>query len=329
VSTANCVPETWELTGDDAVETLRRVGHRHLLADSIKRLRAADGFSHARSLAFMVALVIIQATIAVVGLAQLFSGGRLAEVVVDAVKGLIPGQSGQVLTQAVTQAQMNGMTHRYAGLVVGLVGAVITGTTAMGQLERGLNRIYGVEQDRPTVQKYRHALMLALTAGSLATLSFAALAFGRAVEDGVDNGFLGGLWAVVRWPVAFLAIVASVALLFKSSPNRHQPAWSWLAFGAAISVLLIFAITVLLSIFLRASGSFGDTYGPLAGLVALLMWSLLSAISVLAGAAVAAQLEAVRAGAPAPQDAGKAAEQPVETRMREAAPIRGIAPVGR
>ena len=37
------------------------------------------------------------------------------------------------------------------------------------------------------------------------------------------------------------------------------------------------------------------------GIVALLLWALLSSIAVLFGGAVAAQLEAVRAGDPAPQ----------------------------
>ena len=63
--------------------------------------------------------------------------------------------------------------------------------------------------------------------------------------------------------------------------------------------------TVGLGTFFSMSTSFGQTYGPLAGVVALLLWSLLSAISVLFGAAFAAQLEAVRAGVPQPQDAEK------------------------
>ena len=54
VSTATLVPETWELTGDDARQTLRHTGRRRLLADAFQRLRVADGFSHARSLAFMI-----------------------------------------------------------------------------------------------------------------------------------------------------------------------------------------------------------------------------------------------------------------------------------
>ena len=65
VSTAQLVPETWELDGDDAAETLRRVRFKPLLADSITRFRAADGMSHARSLAFATILTIIPGIIEV------------------------------------------------------------------------------------------------------------------------------------------------------------------------------------------------------------------------------------------------------------------------
>jgi uncharacterized BrkB/YihY/UPF0761 family membrane protein len=64
-------------------------------------------------------------------------------------------------------------------------------------------------------------------------------------------------------------------------------------------------VTAGLSAFFSLSKSFGQTYGPLAGVVALLLWSLLSAVAVLYGGAVAAQLEAVRAGVREPQDQEK------------------------
>jgi uncharacterized BrkB/YihY/UPF0761 family membrane protein len=63
----------------------------------------------------------------------------------------------------------------------------------------------------------------------------------------------------------------------------------------------------------RATTSFGDTYGPLAGVVALQIWTLLSSISILYGAAVAAQLEAVRAGEPEVQDHQKIDEVPAQS----------------
>jgi uncharacterized BrkB/YihY/UPF0761 family membrane protein len=105
-------------------------------------------------------------------------------------------------------------------------------------------------------------------------------------------------------------MTASIALLFRWSPNRHQPAWSWLAWGSTISVLLWSAVTLVLGLFFQASTTFSTTYGPLAGMVALLLWALLSSIAILFGAAVAVQLEAVRAGAAAPRDETKDAGEP-------------------
>ena len=39
MSTANPVPETWDLTGDDARRLLRSSGRRRILRDAFKRLR--------------------------------------------------------------------------------------------------------------------------------------------------------------------------------------------------------------------------------------------------------------------------------------------------
>jgi uncharacterized BrkB/YihY/UPF0761 family membrane protein len=107
------------------------------------------------------------------------------------------------------------------------------------------------------------------------------------------------------WPVSLLLLGASIALLFRWCPRRRQPAWSWLAFGSGVSLALWFAITLGLGTFFHHSRDFGETYGALAGLVALLIWALLSSMALFFGAAVAAQLEGVRAGALSPQDEEK------------------------
>ncbi|MEJ7691283.1 MAG: YhjD/YihY/BrkB family envelope integrity protein [Nocardioidaceae bacterium] len=51
-----------------------------------------------------------------------------------------------------------------------------------------------------------------------------------------------------------------------------------------------------LAAYVHISGSFGSVYGPLAGVMALLLWCYLSSIALFFGTALAAQLEAVRAG---------------------------------
>jgi YihY family inner membrane protein len=319
MSTASVVPETWELTGDDAREVLRTHGRWHLLRDAFVRLRVADGFSHARSLAYATTLLMVEATIAIVGLAIAIGDNGASRLVVRTMRAAVPGPGGELLTSAVEQAHRVGASQRYAGLIFGLVAALITGSTLMGQLERGLNRIYGIEQDRPSVKKYGLALLLTISAGGLAIGAFALLAFGKAIGDSIDNDVANRLWSYARWPVALLLVTAMMTILFRYSPRRHQPAFSWLAFSAVVATVLWWTVTAGLGVFFTLSSSFGETYGPLAGIIALMLWALLSAVAVLFGGAIAAQLEAVRAGVPQPQDDDK-----VEESEPSAAPRRAM-----
>jgi YihY family inner membrane protein len=303
VSTAALVPETWELSGDDARETLLRVGRRRLLADAFARLRAADGFSHARALAFTVVLTLFEGVIALVGLAAVAGNDRLGDAVSSIVERVMPGPAGQVLTQSVLQGRTAAQSGEYLGLVFGLVGALVTGTTLMGQTERVLNRLYGIERDRPSVEKYTRAFLLAVSAGLGSLVALVLVAFGTGVSESLFTGTVHEVWSIVRWPAALAFVIATMALLFRLCPRRHQPAWSWLAFGAAVGVVGWVATTGLLAVFFSASSSFGDTYGPLAGVVGLMLWALLSSVAVIYGAALAAQLEAVRAGQWEPTEA--------------------------
>jgi uncharacterized BrkB/YihY/UPF0761 family membrane protein len=221
----------------------------------------------------------------------------------------VPGPAGDLLTGAVTQASEVGRSGRYLGLVIGLVGSLVSGTTALGQLERGLNRLYGVEQDRPMVQKYGRAFVLAVSSGVLVTIAFLSIGFGSAIGQELDNGWVDQTWNIVRWPIAIALLVAAMALLFRWCPRRRQPAWSWLAFGSSVSVAIWVVVTAAMGAVFRMSTSFGDTYGPLAGIVALQLWAMLSSMGVLFGGAIAAQLEAVRAGMPGPQRASTQSDE--------------------
>jgi YihY family inner membrane protein len=301
MSSANRVPETWELTGSDAKETLTSTGYGRLLRDAFERLRASDGFSHARSMAFATSLIIVQAVIALVGLASALGEGRMSKALVDMLREIFPGPAGRVLTDAVEQAHRAGSHDRALALILGTVGALITGTTLLGQIERAMDRLYGIERDRPTARKYGRAFLLTITAGLLAAAAFGAMTLGRAIGNSFESPLASDIWEIVRWPLGFALLIVSTACIFRWSPRRHQPGWSWLVMGAALSVALVLVVTLALNGAFLLSSTFGDTYGPLAGFVALLLWALLSSIALLYGAAIAAQLEAVRAGVPEPR----------------------------
>lgn len=308
MSTATKVPETWELTGDDARETLLQVGRWQLTKDAVTRFRRGDGSSHGRSMAFLLALVLFEGIIGLVGLAAILGNERFGLIVSGIVQDAVPGPAGETLSQAVGQAEQAATTGKWLGLVFGLVGALVTGTTLMAQVERSCNRLYGVERDRPGVERYTRAFVLTLTAGVAIALAFVLLAFGRTIADSANSEALETAWLVVRWPLGLGLLVAAMALLLRWSPNRRQPSWSWLAYGSTICVLGVAAASIGLGVFFRLSSSFGDTYGPLAGTVALLLWAQLVTLAVVFGVAVAAELEAVRSEHPRAADDSRSAE---------------------
>jgi uncharacterized BrkB/YihY/UPF0761 family membrane protein len=97
MSTASCVRETWNLTGDDAWRTLAATGRFKLVRDAFIRLRAADGFSHSRSLAFATSLVFVQGLIALVGLAVQFGQTGFNLTLLSAIEDAVPGPAGSLL----------------------------------------------------------------------------------------------------------------------------------------------------------------------------------------------------------------------------------------
>jgi YihY family inner membrane protein len=300
MSTASAVPVTrGELEGDEALETLRDAGRRRLLLDTVARFRAADGFSHARALAFNVTLTILPALLALVGLAAALETDELRRVLQALIDEAAPGPAGDVLSQALREGDRRGGVTAVA---FGAVATLAAATTTMAQVERSANRLYGVERDRPFVARYGRAFVLAVIAGGLLSAAVALLVGGQAIREEVGFGETGAtVWRLLRYPLGLMFVVASVALLFEASPRRRQPEASWLAVGAALAAGLWVVFMVALDGWFGLTGSVGGTYGVLAGVVGVLVWAFLTSLALLLGLAFAAQLEAVRAGVREPR----------------------------
>ena len=308
MSTASRVPETHQLQGNDALHTLRTTGWRNLAKDSLARFAAADGFSHARAVAFQLTLTALPGLISLVAMTTLLDNRPLRRVLEETLLSLAPGPASRILTTAFHQGTGAGGGSETSAFLVGLGITIVSGTMAMGLLERGANRIYGVQTDRDSFRKYLKAFFLACSAGVLTFLGFLLLTMGSTI--GNAGRLVGGwsaeffnTWSFVRWPAGLLTVVIAFSFLFKTAPRRRQPPVSWLSLGSGLAVGLWSAFTLLLVLYLRYSLEFGDTYGPLAGIIGILLWAYLSSLALFLGLAFTAQLEGVRAGVPTPVEA--------------------------
>jgi uncharacterized BrkB/YihY/UPF0761 family membrane protein len=144
-----------------------------------------------------------------------------------------------------------------------------------------------------------------LTSGVLIVIGFLMIGLGEEWAEHAEIHAFDTVWEFGRWPLAAAVLTVAFALIFKLSPRRRQPSLSWLAFGALFGVVAAILVSLLLHLYLRASSGFGDTYGPLAGFIGVLLWAYLCCIALFLGLAFAAQLEAFRAGNGTPRSATK------------------------
>jgi YihY family inner membrane protein len=298
MTTAAFVPETHHLTGDDAAQTIARAGRVRLLQDAFARFRHADGFSHTRALAYTSVLGLFTTLIALIGLSTLLDLRTLQHVIGSTLTGLAPGEARSVLVQTLQHAErQSGLT----ALVLGGASSVAMGAIGMAQIERSANRIYGRLTDRPAVRKYAHGLLLYVIAGIPLLAGLVLLAAGGALGTALTSEVGWGhawstAWSIARWPVGVAVIALAITLLFRHAPDRRQPEPSWLSAGTLLAVGLWVVFTAGLGLYYSMNTVAAATYGPLIGVIALMVWAYLSSLAIHLGIAFAAELEAARSG---------------------------------
>ena len=217
-----------ELSADDAWHTVRRYGLGHLLAAGFLRFRYGDGFSHARAFGLQLALATVPLIIAGAGLSAALGAESFAEVVARTVVAISPGSSDALVADVVEDGSEHGRDQGQLVVVLGLATAFVAATSAFAQLERGANRIYGTDRDRPALRKYIRAALLTLTAGSALAFGLLLIVAGDPFGDAVEQVYHWGdaaesVFDIVRWPLGLAALVFAVTVLFRHAPRRQQP----------------------------------------------------------------------------------------------------------
>lgn len=298
MSTASHVPPNRGTSTREVKETVAAVPTGEILKDAFLRFRYADGFSFARAMAFQIVLTLIPGMVFVVALAVRLGEGRMQSLLREGATTLAPGPASEIFLRALEQGSSAGRGNLIA-IVAGGLAALISGVTGMSQLQRGASRIYGVLGDRTTIRRYALATGLTLTAGALLASAFLLIVLGSNLVGAFQED-VAGVWAWTRWPIGVIALTLGLAGLFKVAPNRPQPSFSWLTLGGGVAVVGWLLVSIALSLYLNASTAFGETYGPLAGFIGVMLWALLSSIAIFYGLAVAAQVESERAGITSP-----------------------------
>jgi membrane protein len=95
----------------------------------------------------------------------------------------------------------------------------------------------------------------------------------------------------LRWPALLLLLVTFLSTLYRFGPSRRHAKWTWLTAGSLVATFLWLIGSYLLSVYIENFANYDAVYGTLGAAVGLMMWLWLSAIAVLFGAELNAEIE--------------------------------------
>jgi len=204
----------------------------------------------------------------------------------------LPSQARDLLTEQLQTLTSTSSSALGIGVVISVVLALWSASGGIGNLITAINTAYDEEENRGFIKRKLLALGLTLASIVFLLVVITLVAVAPAVLDSlVSSGPIRWLLEAVRWALLVVLIMAALAVLYRSSPDRDAPKMRWVSIGAAVATLLWIAASVGFSIYVDNFFSYGKTYGALAGVVVLLLWLWISAYAVLLGAEINAESE--------------------------------------
>jgi membrane protein len=102
---------------------------------------------------------------------------------------------------------------------------------------------------------------------------------------------LTGAVLFLRWIIVAGIITLSLAAFYRYGPDRENPKWQWVSWGAGLATMVWLIATILFFVYAQHFANFGSSYSFFAGIIVLMIWLNISAFVVLVGAEVNNGLE--------------------------------------
>ena len=202
----------------------------------------------------------------------------------------LPSDAVSVITGQLDEIIQTSPNSLGVGLIVALLVALWSASSGIGNLIKAMNVMFGYSDSRGFLRRKALALVLTLGAIVFMMVMLVLVAAAPAILDAlVVNTAARVVAEALRWLVLIIGMIAAIAALFRIGPDHGQggAAGAHVRRGVITAAVIILIGSVGFSLYVDNFGSYGKTYGALAGVIILLLWLWLAALAVLLGAAAA------------------------------------------
>jgi membrane protein len=238
-------------------------------------------------------LALFPATAAVVSLYTLFSDPSTINEHLLLVSGFLPQGALEIIGDQVRRIASKSQGTLGIAFLTTLLFSLWGANAGTKAIFDALNIIYKEREKRGFVRLTLQSL--AFTVGATA---FVLVAIGAIVAVplalnllGIPSSSLASFLSMLRWPLLYVVILFALACLYRYGPSRTEPQWRWVTWGSAIAGGAWIIGSLLLSWYVANFGTYNATYGSLGAVIGFMVWMWLSAIVVLIGGEINAEME--------------------------------------
>jgi membrane protein len=300
-------PERWEpkladprlrdLTPRDWMAISKRAA-KETIADDMPLVASAVAYSSFFAIPSLLLLA--------VGLFSLVASPQTITDLMDRFSNFMPGEATELLDGSLRRLEEQ-PSSGILMTIVGFVLAVWASTSAMTTYMTALNMAYDRKDGRGFLRKRLVAGLMVLAIGAAVLLVALFLIFGPYVQRFVGDllgigGAVSWAWWTVQWPILFVGLLVAFAVLHYFGPDVEHPRWQLITPGSVLAVLVWLITSGGFAVYTAFFGNYNKAWGSFSAVIVTLIWLWLTAIALLFGGEVNAEVERsreLRTGKPA------------------------------
>jgi membrane protein len=258
--------------------------------------RAAVGFSDDRIMAeaagvtFYAMLALFPALAGLISIYGLVADPAKLGDQMQTLDTILPG-GGQDIIKAQVMALTSSTQTLGVGLVVGLAVSLWSANAGVKALFDALNVVYRTRETRNYLRLTLISLAFTMGIIALTILALVAVVVVPVALDYVGlEEFTKTLIAVARWPGMLVLVILTLAPVYRYGPDRRRTRLQWVSWGSVFAAVAWIVASLGFSYYVANFGSYNKTYGSLGAVVGFMTWIWLSAMVVLMGAELNAEI---------------------------------------
>ena len=246
----------------------------------------------AAQLAYYFFLALFPALLFLVAVMSFMPVTGLQDAVTAMLARIAPGEVLKIVQEQLEKIANDKATGL---LTLGMLGTIWSTSSGMTAIIDTLNQAYDIQESRPwwKVRVTAVALTIALALFIVVSLALVLVGPTLAEEAAVSlhmGPVFGWTWKIVQWPVVFGLVTLGIALIYYFAPDAEQD-WIYITPGSILATILWLVISLIFKFYIANFTSYTATYGFIGGAIVLMLWFYVSALAVLVGAEVNAEIE--------------------------------------